>query len=198
MHHEPYLLVVDLEATCDENHRLPSREMETIEVGAVLVEGDTLAPIAEFQSFIRPVRHRLLRPFCTQLTSITQAQVDAAPTFPQVMDQLRDFLAGYPALFCSWGAYDRKQLDQDAAYHRVALPIDRRHFNIKEAFAERLGMRPAGMAAALRRVGLPLRGTHHRGIDDARNITRLLPWALGREPPPREDPGRSAPARRFR
>jgi inhibitor of KinA sporulation pathway (predicted exonuclease) len=35
------------------------------------------------------------------------------------------------------------------------------------------------MAAALRRVGLPLRGTHHRGIDDARNIARLLPWIVG-------------------
>ena len=42
------------------------------------------------------------------------------------------------------------------------------------------------MAGALRRVGLTLQGTHHRGIDDARNIARLLPWSLGRiaAPPP--------------
>jgi len=36
------------------------------------------------------------------------------------------------------------------------------------------------MDGALRRVGLPLVGTHHRGIDDARNIARILPFALGR------------------
>ena len=30
------------------------------------------------------------------------------------------------------------------------------------------------MKGALLKVGLPLEGTHHRGIDDVRNIARLL------------------------
>ena len=48
-------------------------------------------------------------------------------------------------------------------------------------FSQQLGEEQRhGMAGALRRVGLPLVGTHHRGIDDARNIARLLPWVLGR------------------
>jgi hypothetical protein len=34
------------------------------------------------------------------------------------------------------------------------------------------------------RLGLTFEGTAHRGIDDARNIARLLPYALGRVPPP--------------
>ena len=34
---------------------------------------------------------------------------------------------------------------------------------------------------ALAHVGLPLVGTHHRGIDDARNIARLLPHSLAPE-----------------
>ncbi len=181
---EDFFLVIDLEATCDEGKLLPSKQMEIIEVGAVLVEGDTLAPLEEFQSFVRPVRHPILRPFCTRLTSITQEQVDQAPTFPEVMEQLRQFLDGRPVLFSSWGEYDRRQFAQDARYHRVSLPLGERHLNLKQAFADQLREPPCGMAGALRRVGLPLRGTHHRGIDDARNIARLLPWALGREPAP--------------
>lgn len=181
---ESFFLVIDLEATCDDGGRLPSREMETIEVGAVLVEADTLAPIDEFQSFIRPVRHPQLRPFCTQLTSITQRDVDGAPLFPEVMIKLGEFLRGRDALFCSWGAYDRRQLDQDARFHKISLPLGDQHFNIKQGFADQLHDRPVGMAGALRRVGLTLKGTHHRGIDDARNIARMLPWALGREPDP--------------
>ena len=46
----------------------------------------------------------------------------------------------------------------------------------------------------LTELGLPLVGTHHRGIDDARNIARLLPFALGRqrlEGRPRSAPRRS-------
>ena len=53
------------------------------------------------------------------------------------------------------------------------------HINVKKAFSRALGTnRKFGMAGALRQVGLPLVGTHHRGIDDARNIAKLLPHAL--------------------
>ncbi|MGL5075983.1 MAG: 3'-5' exonuclease, partial [Waterburya sp.] len=38
-----------------------------------------------------------------------------------------------------------------------------------------------GMAGALKLAGIELIGTHHRGIDDARNIAQLLPYMLGRE-----------------
>jgi 3'-5' exoribonuclease 1 len=41
------------------------------------------------------------------------------------------------------------------------------------------------MDGALRRVGLDLVGTHHRGIDDARNIARVLPYRLGWREAPR-------------
>ncbi|GIS61919.1 MAG: hypothetical protein CM1200mP2_41440 [Planctomycetaceae bacterium] len=43
------------------------------------------------------------------------------------------------------------------------------------------------MAAALKEVGLELRGTHHRGIDDARNIARLLPFIVGESEPETPD-----------
>ena len=49
-------LVIDLEATCDDGGAVPKREMEIIEIGAVLVDGSSWAPLAEFQSFVRPVR----------------------------------------------------------------------------------------------------------------------------------------------
>ncbi len=63
----------------------------------------------------------------------------------------------------------------------MTLPFRGKHLNLKKQFSAQLGEATRyGMAGALRRVGLPLVGTHHRGIDDARNIARLLPWILGR------------------
>jgi 3'-5' exoribonuclease 1 len=181
MHHEaPFYLVIDLEATCDDRGAVPRHEMEIIEIGAVLARASTLDPVDEFQTFIRPVRHPVLTPFCTELTSIAQSDVAGAPRFPEAIDALRRFLGDCDALFCSWGDYDRNQFDQDARYHRVTLPFRGRHLNLKKRFSAELGTtRRFGMAGALRRVGLHLVGTHHRGIDDARNITRLLPWCLG-------------------
>ncbi len=182
----PYLLVVDLEATCDNREKkpclVPKHEMETIEIGAVLVDTVTLAPVGELGQLVRPVRHPVLTPFCTALTTITQADVDGAPTFPEAMKHVVSFLAGRRALFCSWGDYDKNQLAQDAAYHRIDLPFGARHLNLKRRFSEVLGLpKKLGMDGALRHAGLVLEGTHHRGLDDARNIARLLPWIAGRQ-----------------
>lgn len=173
-------LVVDLEATCDRNG-FPRALMETIEIGAVYVDGQTLQPLEEFQIFIKPARRPQLTAFCTELTSITQADVDAAPRFPEAIAALGKFLGHRTPRFCSWGDYDWHQLSRDAQMHGVRLPLRSDHLNLKRAFSAARGTQKRfGMKAALRAVGVPLVGTHHRGIDDARNITRLLPWCLGR------------------
>jgi inhibitor of KinA sporulation pathway (predicted exonuclease) len=185
MYSPQFYLVVDLEATCDDLGTIPRAETEIIEIGAVLCDAATLAPVGEWQSFVRPLRHPRLTPFCTQLTSITQAQVDGAPRFPVVIASLAAWVKGKDLLFCSWGDYDRNQLDRDARRHGVALPLGRRHLNLKQAFRDRSGDdKKLGVGQALGRVGLRFAGTAHRGIDDARNIARLLPFALGRAPIP--------------
>jgi inhibitor of KinA sporulation pathway (predicted exonuclease) len=176
-------LVIDLEATCDNAGLVPKREREIIEIGAVLVDAINFEPIAEFQSFVRPVQHPTLTPFCQQLTSITQEEVDTAPGFPEAIEALRRFMTNECPLFCSWGNYDRGQFGLDAGYHQVELPFGSDHLNLKQAFSDALGTRKRfGMAAALRQLALPLDGTHHRGIDDARNIARILPYAIGAWP----------------
>lgn len=180
-------LVIDLEATCDDGGLVPRHQMEIIEIGAVLVDHRTLQPVDEWQTFIRPVRHPRLTDFCRQLTSITQADVDGAPTFAAAIEALRQrFYAGPTRpLFCSWGNYDRGQFGQDALHHRVTLPFGPDHLNLKQAFSDALGTRKRyGMSRALKRLGLPLTGTHHRGIDDARNIAQILPYAIGDRPLP--------------
>ena len=182
-----YYLVIDLEATCDAEQRMPRNETEIIEIGAVLCDGETLRPAGEFQTFVRPIRHPRLTPFCAELTTIRQADVDGAPLFPRAIDELRRFADGRDFLFCSWGEYDRNQFRRDAERHRIKLPLGRDHLNLKEAFREAAGdTRKLGNTQALARVGLAVEGTVHRGIDDARNIAKLLPYCLGRLPIPRE------------
>lgn len=85
-------------------------------------------------------------------------------------------------MFGSWGDYDRKQFQQDSKFHKVPFPIAYPHVNLKQLFSETQGLpKRYGMAEALQIAGLPLQGTHHRGIDDARNIAKLLPYILGRK-----------------
>lgn len=172
----PYL-VVDLEATCDQPESFPRDESEIIEIGAVLVDSTTLLPLDEFQTFVRPVLHPELTAFCTELTSITQAQLEHAPLLRAALAALGRWLP-QPVTLASWGAYDRNQFRRESQRKRITLPWDAQHLNIKEAFGKRVGQR-MGVGQALRRMEMRFEGTPHRGIDDARNIVRLLPYALG-------------------
>lgn len=177
-----HYLVIDVETTSSDDGSVPKKEREIIEIGAVLVDAHTLNPVDEFQSFVRPVRHPVLTEFCRTLTTITQMQVDQAPTFPAALEELCHRMIGEGVLFCSWGDFDRHQFRYNCEYHGIAYPFGKEHLNLKRAFSEAQGTkRRLGMAQALRRVGLPLEGTHHRGIDDARNIVRLLPYVVGRK-----------------
>ena len=60
----------------------------------------------------------------------------------------------------------------------LELGVPFEHVNLKRRFAKSRKIKEVGMARALQMVGLPLDGSHHRGLDDARNIAKLLPWSL--------------------
>jgi len=180
-----HYLVIDLEATTDDGgddeRKVPRDEMETIEIGAVLVRANTLAVEAEFQTFVRPVRHPTLTPFCTELTSITQDMLAEAPAFPKVMEALRQaMLVGrWGVVWGSWGLFDDTQLRRDCAFHGVEYTMPE-HMNLKNVFSAAQGRRKRfGMYKALRLCGLGLEGAHHPALDDAKNIARLLPWIVG-------------------
>jgi len=175
------ILVIDLEATCDEGDALPPADMEIIEIGAVWATPD--GGLRErFQTFVQPVLNPLLTPFCTELTSIRQQDVASAPRFPAAAAALAEFAALHPGghrLWGSWGRYDFTQFGRDCARHGVADPLAGfEHTNLKRGFAKARDIKEVGMAKALQLLGLALEGTHHRGLDDACNIARMLPWCL--------------------
>ena len=173
-------IIVDLEATCWENTRNSDR-MEIIEIGAVVLPSSAHLASGEFARFVRPVVEPRLSAFCKQLTSIAQTDVDRAETFWTVFHEFLEWIGPEPFVLCSWGAYDLNQLRLDCRRHGIAFPPTfERHINLKKEFARVYNVRSCGMAAALRHTGLPLEGTHHRGIDDARNIGNLARLVLPR------------------
>ena len=119
------MLVIDLEATCDEGDGLPASDMEVIEIGAVwaTAEGTVLDT---FQALVRPVVRPQLTPFCRQLTNIQQADVDGAELFPAVAARLASFAQRHQApgaTWGSWGQFDAKQLARDCERHGIESPL---------------------------------------------------------------------------
>lgn len=173
-----YYLIIDFEATCSDDRSISKYEMEIIEIGAVLVDAKTHQKIDQFQSFVKPIRNPILTNFCIQLTSITQNDVDCSSTFPEVIKDFKKWLYQYQNfVFCSWGDYDKNQLQQDCNYHKIPNPISSKHINLKKEFTLKQGLiKKLGMAQALEHVGVKLEGIHHRGIDDANNMVKLIPF----------------------
>lgn len=177
------LLVLDLEATCAEDDTVPKREMEIIEIGAVVIDMTGRA-IDSFQAFVQPVRHPQLTRFCQTLTGISQRDVDSAERLPHVTDQFREWIGNNGALlWSSWGRFDRMLFERDFAFHGVPSPLPGKHVNLRECFEETVVSDRVDFATALSRAGLAFEGRPHRGIDDARNTARLVPVILDHIPP---------------
>jgi inhibitor of KinA sporulation pathway (predicted exonuclease) len=87
---------------------------------------------------------------------------------------------GTSSIWASFGEYDRSMLQRSCSELGVAYPFGPLHLNVKTLTSAVLG-RPIsfGMAGALKDLGLPLVGTHHRGADDAWNIAQILAHVLG-------------------
>ena len=166
-------IIVDLEATCWEKNQTPNR-MEIIEIGAVSVESSSDSPSSEFAKFIKPVTEPILSGFCKNLTSISQDEIDQADYFYQVFPAFLDWIGDETFTICSWGNYDMNQFRVDCQRHKIPFPETfLNHINLKTGFAEVMNVKSCGMAKALKILGFELAGTHHRGIDDARNIAKI-------------------------
>lgn len=172
----------DLEGTCWDSGPLRGvqrQETEIIEIGAVRLGAD-LAVHDEFQVFVRPQRHPELSAFCTSLTSITQPQVDDAPDLPTAMASFARWIGDPAAVLVSWGPYDRNQIRRDCQAWDAQHPLDLSlHVDAKDEFSawargHQRGRHGRGLKAAVLELELPFTGSHHRAIDDARNLAAVF------------------------
>lgn len=175
------LNVVDVEATCWAGAAPAGQSSEIIEIGLTVVDLAARTRVSRHGILVRPARSTVSE-FCTELTSLTQEQVDGGLEFAEACRLLATEFAAGSRPWASWGDYDRKQFRAQCAATGVRYPFGRLHTNAKQVFAESYGLRKRqGMAGALHIAGLPLEGRHHRGEDDAWNIGALVVDVLGRD-----------------
>lgn len=167
-------IVMDLESTCWETPAKPETR-EIIEIGAVRLD-DSLSPDGEYDRFVRPTENPQLSRFCQDLTHISQADIDNADQFSVVFPDFLAWISDGSYSIASWGEYDIKQIQIDCKRQSLKVPkrFKKSHINVKELFAEKKHTRPCGMTQALQMMNIPPTGTHHRGIDDARNIATIF------------------------
>lgn len=181
-----HVVVLDFEATCQPGGAPVPQEV--IEFPSVLVSLRERRVVDRFECFVRPVHHPKLSAFCTELTSITQADVDGAPVFTEALARHQAWLVGHGLLadeeerfaFVTCGDWDLATLFPGqcaaAGIDIARLPrAYRRWINVKPVFvAAGRRAKTLGMVSMLTSLGLELEGRHHRGIDDCHNIARIV------------------------
>lgn len=180
-----FLAVLDFEATCWKD----SNAHEIIEFPTVVIDVRTRQIVDRIEQFVKPKNNPKLSSFCTNLTTITQDQVDAGVTFPEALQAQSQLLSKYPnAVLVTCGDWDLKtMLPMDAKVHNIKIPASYRAWiNIKLAFNAFLNKRVRGMEDMLNILKLKLQGTPHRGIDDCVNIATICIALLERGWSPKE------------
>ncbi len=175
-----HILVIDVEATCWQGDPPPGQGSEIIEIGLCLLEVATLARVERRSILVRPARSTVSA-FCTELTTLTQADVEAGVSLAQACQQVAQEYHAPSRLWASYGDYDRQQFMRNCDEFGVAYPFGPGHLNVKTLLAIALGLKKGvGMSKGLAALGLPLEGTHHRAGDDAWNIAAILAALLRR------------------
>lgn len=177
-------IVLDFEATCEED--CTPVPQEVIEFPLVVLDaakgGRT---VAEFRTFVRPVHHPKLSRFCQEFTGIQQAQVDKAPPWPQALARAEGWLDqelkkwGFKKpVFVTCGDWDLKRMmPKQCKICNIEVP-ERFNFWINVKMLFRRLMEGEDLYPELPRMlevlGLQLQGKHHCGLDDCRNIARVV------------------------
>jgi inhibitor of KinA sporulation pathway (predicted exonuclease) len=144
--------------------------MEVIEIGAVRLDAE-LRETGTFTALIRPIYFPKLNRFIREKTGITQAEIDRADRFPDVIRSFIRWL-GPPEsyLLVTWGGEDLKRIVFDTRMHKLddAYWLSVRYYDLLKGFLRVHDLRnDVSVERALEMLGLPHGGKAHRALGDA-------------------------------
>lgn len=168
------IIVVDVEATCWKGYTAPEgQENEIIEIGVCLLDPRAGVVSEKRSIMVKPIES-VVSEFCTELTGITQEEVDEhGLTFDAACHILEQEYNSRNRLWASWGAFDRKLFMAQSKRRSVRYPFSKKHANLKQVFHRAHGKR-LPFAMALKAYEVEQLGSAHRGDDDAYNTAHLL------------------------
>ena len=175
--HYTFLCIVDFEASINEADG--THEMTEFPLVLLSTATPSLDVVDEFHTFVRPQRNANWK----NHKGISQRVFDESPPFQEAWQNMLTFLDRYGVteantLAITCGDWDfRAMLPTELSFHCIdRLPLFENWCNIKHAFSSFTGKKADSMVRMLNVIGQELIGTHHSGIDDARNIANIARW----------------------
>ncbi|XP_060950234.1 ERI1 exoribonuclease 2 [Limanda limanda] len=191
-----YLIVIDFESTCWREKS--SYSPEVIEFPAVLLNTSSGEVESEFHTYVQPQEHPTLSEFCTELTGITQLQVEAGIPMRICLSRFCRWLQNLqlekgvvfpnkqqkcsppppsPKLctFLTWSDWDLGVcLQYECKRKQLHKPdVLNSWIDLRSTYRLFYDRKPKGLNGALQDLGIQFAGREHSGLDDSRNTAQL-------------------------
>src|SRR4051812_45546913 len=175
----PTLTVFDLEYTaweCSMARRwlAPGEFREVVQIGAVKLDADSFAVLAEFDVLVRPRINHSLSPYFEKLTGITTARVvRTGCDFATAYARFLDFAGEGP--IAAFGR-DERVLEDNMRLYGIANARPLPPFYDLRGWFAALGIDPRGLHSCdlAPALGLAFAGRIHNALDDARSIASAM------------------------
>lgn len=177
-----HFLILDLEG-----------KVEILEFPVLMIHAKTLKVVDFFHRFVRPSEmseQRINQYIEGKYGKIGVHSVwhDTAIPFKEVIQQFEDWMAKHQlwarefgghlnkSAFITCGNWDIKtKIPEQCKVSRMKIPsYFMEWINLKDVYLNFYKRRASGMMTMMRELHIPLVGSHHLGIDDTKNITRVL------------------------
>ncbi|CAL9699826.1 unnamed protein product [Knipowitschia caucasica] len=190
-----YIVVIDFESTCWKEKNNYGQEI--IEFPAVLLNTSTGEVEREFHSYVQPQEHPILSSFCTELTGISQSQVEAGVPLQICLSRFSRWLqtlqqqkglefpnrqpsteASNTSTLCTFLTWSDWDLGVCLQYECKRKQINKPHMlnswiDLRSTYRLFYNRKPKGLNGALQDLGIQFEGREHSGLDDARNTAQL-------------------------
>lgn len=183
MSHEYYICILDFEATCWPDAR-NDQIREIIEFPSILYKvnlKNKIHYISQFAQYVKPVLHPKLSIFCTELTCITQNQVDNAKGFKDVYKDHCKWLVenvplGSKFVLVTVGKWDLcTMLPLEAKRYDIKLNnYYKKWKDLKDEFQYCYKTTAGSMMNMLSKLNIKHTGHHHSGISDCENTAEIV------------------------
>ncbi|MCS4305498.1 3'-5' exonuclease [Chryseobacterium sp. BIGb0232] len=170
------IIIVDLEATCWENDRIPiAQQVDIIEMG--ICKLDLISnTISQKQSiYVIPERSEINR-FCTKLTGITPQLIEEKGIyFEEACEKIRDEYNPESLTWAGYGNFDREQIIEQSDWLGIENPFSGQYIDVMYEFKRHFRLyKSIGLKRALDYLKMDFEGNHHSGADDAYNTAKIL------------------------
>ncbi|KAG6490677.1 uncharacterized exonuclease domain-containing protein At3g15140-like [Zingiber officinale] len=177
-----YLLVLDLEG-----------KVEILEFPVLMIDAKSMDYVDSFHRFVRPTmmsEHRINEYIEGKYGKLGVERVwhDTAIPFKDVLQEFELWMQSHQlwekerrgllnrAAFVTCGNWDLKtKIPEQCKILKIKTPsYFMEWINLKDVYLNFYKRRATGMMTMLRQLEIPSLGSHHLGIDDAKNIARVL------------------------